>query len=199
MYEHSRVETVGGGNLGIAGSQAFVATVGGLVLAAGAALALVRLVGDNRFVSGLEAATGALAFGGVIAVPGVLALLGLADRPVLLLPAGILLIPLSAVSFAGVTLPLLIPAVMLLVAYGRRSSGRPSAYPGQAGVCVVVVLVLVVLAFLVLFAHDDPRSYSTPTGGGSTSDVVTVAEAMLSLALSTTAVASAWLLARPYT
>jgi hypothetical protein len=170
--------------------------VGGLVLAAGAALELVRLEGDGRFVSGLEAAIGALAFAAVIAVPGALALLSLADRPALLLPAGILLIPLSVVSFAGVTLPLLIPAVMLLVAYGRRSPGR-GAYPGQAGVCALVVLVLVVAAFLALFAHDDPRSYSTATGGGSTSDVVTMAEAMVSLALSATAVGSAWLLGRP--
>ena len=184
-----------GGDRGIAGSRTFVTTVGALVVAAGGALGLLRFAGGGPFERGLEAAAGALALGAVLAVPGVLALLSLADRPALLLPAGILLVPLSFVSFAGVTLPLLIPAVMLLVAYGRRSSGH-GAYPGQAALCVVVVVVLVVAAFLVLFANDDPRQYSTRTGGGSTSDVITVAEASSSLALSGIAIAASWLLAR---
>ena len=182
-------------NLGIAGSRAFVTAVGGLVLAGAGALGLLRFFGGAPELRGLDAASGALALGAVMAVPGALALLSLAERPALLLPAGILLIPLSFVSFAGVTLPLLIPAVMLLVAYGRRSSG-PAAYPGQAAVCVVVAVAVVVAAFLALFANDDPRQYSTPTGGGSTSDVITFAEAAISLALSGIAVVGSWFLAR---
>lgn len=182
-------------DLGVAGSRAFVSAVGALVVAGAGVLGLLRLFGEAPELRGLEAASGALALGTVMAVPGVLALLSLAERPALLLPAGVLLIPLSFVSFAGATLPLLIPAVMLLVAYGRRSSG-PGAYPGQAAVCVVVVVGLVVAAFLVLFANDDPRQYSTPTGGGGTSDVITVAEASISLALSATAVGGSWFLAR---
>lgn len=195
MYENRGGQLADGGNLGLAGSRGFVATVGALVVTGGAVLALVRFSGDDPFLQGLEAAAGALALGAVIAAPGALGLLSLADRPALLLPAGVLLIPLSFVSFAGVTLPLLVPAVMLLVAYGRRSSGQV-AYPGQAAVCVVVAVVLVVAAFLALFAHDDPRRYSSATEGGSTSDVVTLTEASISLALTATAVGASWLLAR---
>ncbi|HEX2274645.1 MAG TPA: hypothetical protein VHG90_12300 [Acidimicrobiales bacterium] len=187
-----------GARLGLAGSRRFVAIVGALVVAGGGALGWLRFAGSDPPLRGLEAAAGALALGAVMAVPGVLALLSLADRPALLLPAGVLLVPLSFVSFAGVTLPLLVPAVMLLVAYGRRSVGCRRAYAGQAGVCTVVVLVLVVVAFVALFAHDDPRSWSTATGGGSTSDVITVAESAVSLALSAAAVGSGWFLARPY-
>jgi hypothetical protein len=194
MYESRGPTGAEEDNLGIAGSRVFVAAVGGLVVAGAGALGLLRFFGGAPELRGPEAASGALALGAVMAVPGALALLSLAERPALLLPAGILLIPLSFVSFAGVTLPLLIPAVMLLVAYGRRSSGL-AAYPGQAAVCVVVAVALVVAAFLALFANDDPRRYSTPTGGGGTSDVITVAEASISLALTGIAVVGSWFLA----
>ncbi|HEX2043731.1 MAG TPA: hypothetical protein VHF24_13940 [Acidimicrobiales bacterium] len=60
------------------------------------------------------------------------------------------------------------------------------------------MIVLVVAAFLALFARDDPRSWSTATAGGSTSDVITMAESAASLALSATAAVSGWFLARPY-
>lgn len=195
MCDPRAAQTGIGGALGIAGSRAFVTAVGAVVVSAGGGLALLRLIGGAPELRGVEAASGAFALGAVMAAPGVLALLSLVERPALLLPAGVLLVPLSFVSFAGVTLPLLIPAVMLLVAYGRRCSG-PGTYPGQAGVCVVVVVVLVLAAFLALFANEDPRRYSTPTGGGSTSDVITVAESLGSLALTAAALGAGWFLAR---
>ena len=194
MCDPTAAPTGKGGALGIAGSRAFVTAVGAVVVSAGGGLGVLRLIGDAPELRGVEAASGAFALGAVMAAPGLLALLSLADRPALLLPAGVLLVPLSFVSFAGVTLPLLVPAVMLLVAYGRRCSGH--TYPGQAGVCVVVVVVLVLAAFLALFANDDPRRYSTPTGGGSTSDVITVAESLGSLALTAAALGAGWFLAR---
>lgn len=58
------------------------------------------------------------------ALPAVLAIIGL-RRPAALLAAGILSIPTAFLSFAGVTLPLLIPAGFYLVAYGRARSTRP--------------------------------------------------------------------------
>ena len=99
-------------------------------------------------------------------------------------------------SFAGVTLPLLIPAVMLTVAYGRRSSGHAPPRGTTAGT-LAAVFVLLVAAVAVLFLHEDPRSYRTGTGGGSTSDVITYAESVPSLTLSVAAVAAGWFLAEP--
>lgn len=180
--------------LGLCGSSGFVAMIGVLVVLAGAALAVVRFVGGTPAERGLEGAMGALALGTVVAAPGVLALLGLADRPALLLPAAIVLVPLSFLSFAGVTLPLLIPAVMLFVAYGRRSSTQP-ARPLLAALASASVLVLLVAAVVALFLHEDPRSYTTAHGGGSTSDVITASESLVSLALATAAIAGGWLLA----
>lgn len=181
-------------HLGLAGSTGFIATIGGLVIVSGAALAVVRFVGGTPTEQGLEGAMGALALGTVVAVPGMLALLGLADRPALLLPAATVLVPLSFLSFAGVTLPLLIPAVMLFLAYGRRSSAL-SASPGRAALTTASVLALLVAAVVALFFHQDPRSYSTANGGGSTSDVITVIESLISLALATAAIAGGWLAA----
>ena len=54
---------------------------------------------------------------------------------------------------------------------------------------------LLVAAVAALLVHDDPRTYTTPTGGGSTSDVVTITESLISLALAAAAVGSGWLLA----
>ncbi|MGI8776186.1 MAG: hypothetical protein ACR2LJ_02080 [Acidimicrobiales bacterium] len=120
----------------------------------------------------------------------------MSDRSALLLPAAICLIPLSFLSFALVTLPLLIPAGMLLVGYGRRSVNRPPPI-GTAGGVILAVFVGLAAAVLVLFAHQDPRSYTTATGGGSSSDVITFAESLPSLVLTGTAMAAGWALAAP--
>lgn len=60
-----------------------------------------------------------LVFVGLIGLPGVLAAFGLRRRPALLLVAGIICVPLSFISLAGATLPLLVPATLYLVAYAR--------------------------------------------------------------------------------
>lgn len=99
---------------------------------------------------GFEAALASVALGAIVAAPGVLSLLAVADRPALMLPAAMLLFPLSFLSMAG--------SAALLV-------------------------------------HEDPRTYTTPTGGGSTSDAVTIIESLISLALAAAAVGSGWLLA----
>ena len=58
-------------------------------------------------------------FVGLIGLPGMLAAVGLRGRPALLLAAGIICVPLSLISLAGATLPLLVPAALYLVAYAR--------------------------------------------------------------------------------
>ncbi len=181
---------------GPAGTAGFVFAVGAFVVAAGLALAALRFAGGTPPEQGVEGAVGSFALGAVVAAPGVLAMLAVRGRPVLLLPAAIVLIPLSFLSFALVTLPLLIPAVILLIGYGRRSSGRPEAL-GRTGGTLLAVFVLLAAAVVILFIHQDPRSYTTSTGGGSTSDVITFVESLPSLALTACAVASGWVLAAP--
>jgi hypothetical protein len=190
------IKAAGNRRVGLVGSTGFIATMGGLIVMGGAALAAVRFLLGTPAEQGLEGAIGALALGTLVAVPGVLALLGLADRPALLLPAATMLIPLSFLSFAGVTLPLLIPAVMLFVAYSRRSSTQPARL-GRTALTTASVFALLVAAGAALLLHQDPRSYSTGNGGGSTSDVITVVESLISLALATAAIAAGWLLATP--
>lgn len=190
-----RAMTKSDDGLGVAGTAAFVVAVGALVVAAGLALAGFRFVGGTPPEQGVEGAIGSLALGAVVVAPGVLAMLAVRDRPALLLPAAIALIPLSFLSFALVTLPLLIPAVMLLIGYGRRSGGYVAL--GKTAGTLLAVLVLLAGAVVVLFIHEDPRSYTTSTGGGSTSDVITFAESLPSLALTACAVATGWALAAP--
>lgn len=143
---------------------------------------------------GFEAALASVALGAIVAVPGVLSLLAVADRPALMLPAAMLLFPLSFRSMAGVLLPLMIAAAMLFVSFGRRSVGQMSS-DGRVALTILTVMVLMVAAVAALLVHEDPRTYTTPTGGGSTSDVVTIIESLISLALAAAAVGSGWLLA----
>jgi hypothetical protein len=62
-----------------------------------------------------------------------------------------------------------------------------------------VVLVFLVAALVALFAHEDPREFTTDTAFYGTSDIVTYLEAVLSLALTVIGVGAGWLLARPGT
>ena len=66
----------------------------------------------------------ALVFILLAALPALVAICGLVRWPALLLAAGIVCLPLSFISLAGATLPLLLPAALYLLAYSR--SNRPS-------------------------------------------------------------------------
>jgi len=166
-----------------------IRVIGALVIVAGAALTIVRFFGENQFGRDLETAVGAVAFGAVIAAPGVLALLALRGRPTLLLPAALLLIPLSFLSFALVTLPLLIPAFLLVRTYVRTAVNGTGV---RTAAMTVVVLLLLIAALLTFFAHEDPREYVGESTTYSTSDIVTYAEAALSLVLTSVALAVGW-------
>jgi hypothetical protein len=182
-----------------AGSDAVVAVIGGIVVAAGVAVGLMRYFDPDGSVAAqraMEGPWGGIALGAVIAAPGVLVLLALHDRPGLLLPAGVILVPLSFLSFAGVLLPLLVVAAVLFAAYGRRSAGHPEV-PWRTAFTTVVVVALLLAAAVSLFVHEDQRSYTTPTGGGSTSDVITPAETLIAVALASAAIAVGWLSSRP--
>ena len=178
-------------SLGFAGASATIASIGGVIAAAGLAVVALRFFGRSPAEDGIEAWSGALALGAVVAAPGVLALLALSDRPALLLPAATVLIPVSFLSFAGVLLPLLFPAVLLFIAYGRRSAVQPAGGLRTAAT-LAWVQVLLVAAGAALFVHQDPRSYSTPIEEGSTSDVITAVEALVSLGLVVAAIVGGW-------
>ncbi len=127
---------------------------------------------------------------------GALALLAIRERAVLLLPAAVVLVPMSFLSFSLVTLPLLAPALMLSIGYRRRSHGE-STWGARAALTLWLVVLLLIAAVAALLVHQDPREYSTPTGSGGTSDIITMVEALISLGLTSTSVAAGWLLSAP--
>jgi hypothetical protein len=181
------------------GSDAVVAAIGSIVVVAGVAVGFLRYVdpdGASAAQRAMEGPWGGLALGAVVAAPGVLVLLAFFDRPVLLLPAAIILVPLSFLSFAGILLPLLIPAGVLVAAYTRRSPSHPLR-AGRTGVVVISVVALLLAAAISLFVHEDPRQYTTPTESGGTSDVITPLETLICLAFVTAAIATGWLAASP--
>jgi hypothetical protein len=137
---------------------------------------------------------GALALGMVATLPGALAMLG-RRRPALFLAAGLIGVPISFISMAGATLPLLLPTGMAFVAYSRRAADAiPRVYPT---IVALHAAVLGILSFVVLLAHEDSRCRAIENGTTCSSDVVTAPEAAASLALSALAIASSWTLARP--
>ncbi len=98
-----------------------VLVVGWVVVAAGMAGVALRTVnGAPGARADPRALLATLAVGAVIAAPGVMALLARHDRPVLVLPAAVILVPAAFLSFAGVLLPLLIPAYLLFRTYARH-------------------------------------------------------------------------------
>jgi len=183
-------------DLGVAGSSRFIGAVAGFLILAGLGLAAIRYFGESPPWRGAEGAAGSLALGGVVMATGALALLGLRDRPVLLLPAAIVLVPASFLSFALVTLPLLVPAALLFVGYGRRSRPDPLP-PGRSAVVMLAVLLLLVGAAVALLVREDPREYADAFGGYGTSDIITWLEAAISLTLTAAALALGWILSKP--
>jgi len=92
--------------------------------------------------------------------------------------AGAALIPMSVLSI--VLMPLIIPAVLLIVRSTReRFEPQDLAMPAVLASGLVVALAIVVF-------HQDPATWSTPDGGGGSSNIVTSLEA--TIAISTSAV-----------
>jgi hypothetical protein len=167
-----------------------------VVAAAALVITVVRFVAEGHYQSGVERLLQAMAFGLLLGSPALLAALSPHRRAILLAPAAFLLTPLAFLSFAGVLLPLLVPGVLFWWALVTRWDHLPCGLlRGAASILVVVSLVSAGGA--ALFVHADPRSYETESGGRSTSDVVTSAEALISLGLVSVAVVAGWLLAAP--
>jgi hypothetical protein len=155
----------------------------------GVAVGVIAAVG----ASPADPVLGSVALGAVVAAPGVLALLGLHDRAMLWLPAAMAALPLAFLSFAGVTLPLLPLAVILVVAWIRHP-GSHAGFVAPPVVVTALVVVLVLGAAVALFVHEDPASWTTATESGATSDIVTNREALISLGCTALALAVGWTL-----
>lgn len=111
---------------------------------------------------------GALAFGAIVAAPGVLALTGLVARPGLLMAAAAALVPFSLLSFSPIGLVLLVPVMLLILAYGARSPGLSAPPTRELATAGLVVGLLMAAVMTLLFVHQDPRSYTTSADGRTT-------------------------------
>jgi hypothetical protein len=148
------------------------------VALASAGLAVLRYFGGSP--DDPEGALAACSFGAPFAAVALLAVVGTRGRrPWLLVAAGVALYPMSFISFAGVALPLLVPAGVFV--WHGVSATRPWPVAGFAAGAVAALGT--VAALVVLLVHPDPASWYTATGGGSTSDVITTTEAVASLAV----------------
>jgi len=165
-----------------------------LPLAMGAALVAIRIGNDQPAEAGEPLIS--LSFGAVCALPGFLALLARRRRPALYLGAGMLAGIFAFISLAGVTLPMLLPAGMSLVAFGRHSGearGRLAA-PVVAMICWMMGIACFIVPFVL---HQDPRCVTTPNGGSCSSDVVTSIEAGIAIVGVALTLFTGWALSRP--
>lgn len=131
----------------------------------------------------------AVGFGVPFVATGVLALIGVRmKRAELVFVAGLILVPMSLLSI--VLIPLLAPAA-LLIAHAAGSGIAPSRLMVPAALALVILT-----AFAILVFHQDPVTWTTETGGGGSSNIVTKAEATLAIvaAVAVTASALVWTL-----
>ena len=98
--------------------------VGWFVVVAGVALGSVRFVGEGAAMRSMTSLLAAVAFGAVVSAPGVAVVVGVrCAAPALLVAAALALAPLSLLS--PVTLPLMVIAIVLVVAWARRPQVGP--------------------------------------------------------------------------
>ncbi len=155
---------------------------------------LIRIADTSSPERSAAGEWGTLALFLVILAPAALAIIGMDERPWLLVAAGVLLVPMCFLSFSFLFFPLVVPAVLFLT----DAIVRPRRTPHPLAQCGGALLsaLFVIAAVLSLFAHQDPVSWSTATQSGSTSDVITVQEALTSIAFLVAAVAVAALTPR---
>ena len=163
-------------------------------IAAGAGLTVVRAVKGDSYDRALLPT---LAFGVAVAVPGLLALMAGRRRPGLYLASGLVYLPMSFLSLAGVTLPLILVAAMAFVAYGRH--GDEEVPQVWAPLTAVIMLILTIASFAALLfgGGDDPRCSSTQSTTSCTSDIITNGESLIALFGVGMTLGAAWFLSAP--
>jgi hypothetical protein len=170
---------------------------------------------------------GNVAFAGVFAAPALLALLGLRDRPSLLVAAGALDLALALVTLISlIGLVFVAPGVMFFVAAGQMPGARGSTWRSIAPVLLAVLLGTG--AFFALFAREDPVCWArNPTTGesfrlnpdrfvyggsismdsrdlppgatesGCSSDSISTVEAIAGIAVVAAMLGSVWMISKP--
>ena len=161
---------------------------------AGLALTLVRAVNGESYD---RAILPSIAFGVVIATPGLLALMAGWRRPSLYLASGLIFLPAGFLSLAGVTLPLFLIGAMAFVAYGRHADDEVPLVWAPLTAGILFVLTVASYSVMLFRGGDDPRCSSTATSISCTSDVITNAEALAALGSTLLTLAVAWLLSMP--
>ncbi len=169
----------------------WVDVLGAIIIAAGTALTVVRMLGEDPIARNPESFLGSVALGALIATPGVLCLLAnRTGRSSLLLSGGMVLGLLSTMSPA--TLPLLVAAVALVLRWARCG---PSSSRLRALAANVVVVVGVLAATALFLTRTTTRTFTSPDHTYSTSGWVTVSTALLVLVVLVGTVAAAYALA----
>lgn len=157
-----------------------------IIVGIGVVIAVIRFLNTPNAARNFESGLAAVGLGAVVAMPGGLAFIAVKGRPTLLWVLGLILAPLSLLSFAGLLLPLLIPAfIFFRIALNHRSGDAKS----KAVAVNVAVFVLMMAAVVSLFSTSDPREYYDEATGvySSTSDEIAVHESVAALIFGTTA------------
>ncbi len=138
----------------------------------GAALDLILAAALGAFlwfatsISG-DAVPRPLILAALFATPGLIALLATrGGRPALLAAGGVALIPGIFLSFTGVTLPFLIPALLMLIGAARMrdSSGKWRISPGDLLIGALVVMLVVGGGWASLIGLTEPGCVATADG-----------------------------------
>ena len=160
-------------------SSRSVVISGWATIAAGFALMAVHyFAGADGDPEGWFSAAG---FGAPFVGTGCLALVG--DRfakPLLCLVGGVALAVMCVVSI--IMIPLVVPAGFMI------GSIRSASVEADSLVVPAIFAIGLVAAFGLLVFHQDPATWSTPDGGGGSSNIVTNAEALISLIIVTVVV-----------
>ena len=130
-----------------------------VIVVYGVLVAAIPFLQGDRFPAAPWALYRPILLAALFAVPAVVAAIGaIRGLGPLLIAAGVLCFLQAFISFSGVTLGFVVPAIVLFALAGatRREGARPDNTTGLAG---ILVIVLTIAAWVSLFALTEPRCY----------------------------------------
>jgi hypothetical protein len=151
-----------------------------LIVAGGAAAGVIRSYAGAGHEPESDLAD--VAFAAPVVMAGLVALAGVQwRRQGMVVGSAFAVYPIAIVSI--VMWPLVIPASFLVVhGFTLKGAGEPLHLAGT-----VLLAAGLPVAFFALLVHEDPVAWQTAFGSGSSSDVVTNVEAVLSLSITAVA------------